>query len=330
MRKPLHILAGDIGGTKTLLQIVKVSGEGHASVREERYESGAYETFDSMLAKFLAIEPIEIAAGCLAVAGPVTSRVARITNLRWLMGEKELSEKFSIPKLQLINDFHAVAHAVRLLGKDDVIELNAGVRDPDAPIAVLGAGTGLGEATVIPAADRRGRWRVIPSEGGHCDFAPRNALQIELLEALERRFGHVSYERLLSGQGLVNIFTFLRARAQRGDKIPAAQEEVSAAQVSEWATQGKPMAKQTFEIFVDIYGAEAGNLALKFLAKGGIYIAGGVAAKNAQHFTRERFMKAFTDKGRFLELLESYPVYLATNLKAGLMGAVDIAAEMLE
>ncbi|MEK6375589.1 MAG: glucokinase [Acidobacteriota bacterium] len=313
----MRIIAGDIGGTKTLLQLVDVIGGGRVVAVEKRYESGAYDTFDALLAEFIGTERAD--AACFAVAGAVIGRRAEVTNLGWTMDADALAAAFSIARVALINDFYAVALGVPLLQTADLLSLNAGTRVPFAPIAILGAGTGLGEANLVFDG---GRWVVVPGEGGHADFAPQDEEQARLFLALHAKFGHVSWERLLSGMGLVNIHNFL-AGADRAydERIPM--------ELAKLADRGDAKATHTFEIFVDIYGAEAGNMALRTLARGGVFLAGGIAGKNAARFTDGRFARAFARKGRFSALLAEIPVDLITNPKVGLLGAAEAALRLV-
>lgn len=296
------ILAGDIGGTKTLLRC-----GGH----ERRYESPDWRTFDDVLRDFLAgvSEPVE--AACFAVAGPVWGGRAEITNLHWEMSEEDLANAFPIGRVSLINDFHAVALGVPLLKDDDLVSLQKGERDPSQPVAILGAGTGLGEAYLVGG-------EVVSSEGGHCDFAPQDEEQARLFVHLHERYGHVSWERVTSGMGLVNIFTFLGG------------PELEASDIGALAESGDERARRAFAIFVDAYGAEAGNMALKALTRGGVFLAGGIAAKNVPWFTGGRFIEAFLRKGRFRELMETFPVDLIVNEEVGLLGATAGARRLLE
>ena len=197
----------------------------------------------------------------------------------------------------------------------DFVVLNAGERVNFAPIAILGAGTGLGEANLVHDGSK---WNVVPSEGGHADFAPQDEEQARLFLALHAEYGHVSWERLLSGMGLLNIHNFLS-----GQKRP--YDETLPMEIAKSFAAGDPIAARTFAIFVDIYGAEAGNMALRLLARGGVYLAGGVAAKNIDRFTDGRFMQAFLRKGRFQNILAAIPVNLITNPKVGLLGAAEMA-----
>jgi glucokinase len=302
----MRIIAGDIGGTKTLLQLV----DDGKVVAEKRFASGSYPTFDALLREFVGASAPPVDAGCFAVAGPVLENRAEVTNLPWRMESAALQRSFAIPRVALINDFYAVALGVPFLKKEDLITLNEGTAVETAPIAILGAGTGLGEAILIWAGTR---WEVVAGEGGHADFAPQDEMQTRLLLALQKKYGHVSWERLLSGAGLLTIDNFLGGNAAD----PAA--------VSQLAESGDALALKAFEIFVDVYGAEAGNMALRILSRGGVYLAGGVAAKNSAQFTDGRFMRAFLRKGRFTDLMAAMPVHVIVNEKVGLMGAVEMA-----
>jgi glucokinase len=296
----MRLLAGDVGGTKTLLR----SGEA-----EQRFDSAAYPTFDALLREFVKT-PVD--AACFAVAGPVSDGRATVTNVGWEIDAAEISRTFSIPRVSLVNDFYAVALGVPLLEEGDLLSIHAGARDRREPMAILGAGTGLGEAYVINGKD------VVPSEGGHADFAPQNEEQARLYLHLHEQLGHVSWERVVSGMGLINIFRFLGGAA---DSHPA--------DISDLADQGDPRATHAFEIFVDAYGAEAGNMALRVLARGGVYLAGGIAAKNIARFTDGSFVEAFLRKGRFRALLDTIPVDLIVNERVGLIGAVEGARRAL-
>jgi glucokinase len=300
----MRLLAGDIGGTKTLLRAIDADG---ATLHEERYESDSFATFDALLAEFLANVSGPIDAACFAVAGPVYGGTAEVTNVGWRLDEKA----FAIPRVQLINDFYGVALGVPLLGEGDLLSLQAGSRDRSAPMAVLGAGTGLGEALIVHG-------QVVPTEGGHSDFAPQDEEQARLFLWLHERYGHVSWERVVSGMGLVNIFTFLGGT------------ETEASRIADLADAGDPLAVHAFEIFVDAYGAEAGNMAIRTLARGGVFLAGGIAAKNIPRFTDGRFVEAFVRKGRFRELMETIPVDLITNEQVGLIGAAAAARAMID
>ena len=316
----MKIVAGDIGGTKVLLQLVDVSQAGRLVSAEERYESNAYATFDAMLKAFFDAHVAgPVAAACFAVAGPVFGDHAEVTNLTWKMDATALAKAFSIGRVSLINDFYAIALGVPILAHGDFLVLNAGSRVNFGPIAILGAGTGLGQANLVHEG---AKWNVVPSEGGHADFAPQDEEQTRLFLSLHAKYGHVSWERLLSGAGLVNIHNFLT-----GEERP--YDETLPMEIAKARAAGDAVAARTFAIFVDIYGAEAGNMALRLLARGGVYLAGGVAAKNVEQFTDGRFMQAFLRKGRFQHILADIPVNLITNPKVGLLGAAEMAARMV-
>ncbi|MDP9193509.1 MAG: glucokinase [Acidobacteriota bacterium] len=304
----MTLLAGDIGGTKTLLRCTNADG---TVVYEERYDSLAWPSFDDLLRSFLGGlgEPVAIDASCFAVAGAVLDGRVEVTNVGWVLEAAALARSFPIGRVLLINDFYAVGLGVPLLGPGgDVMSLQEGQRDRGAPIAIVGAGTGLGEAVLVNVG---GVYHVVPGEGGHADFAPQDEEQVGLFLHLHRQYGHVSSERVISGLGLVNIFTYLGG------------DDVTAAEIAERADEGDALAARAVAIFVDAYGAEAGDLALRTLARGGVYLAGGVTAKNVRWFTDGAFMTAFTRKGRFSDVMQTIPVDLIMNEQVGLLGAVE-------
>jgi glucokinase len=315
-----RLLAGDVGGTKTLLRLF-TAGEDPEEDLERRYESAARATFDEILEDFLpGAQPVD--AACFAIAGPVLGNSARVTNLPWSLDAHDLAVRFGIARVRLVNDFYGVAASLPLLVGNDLRVLNTGDPDPASPRAVLGAGTGLGEAIVIPEGDR---WLIVPGEGGHSDFAPADELQDQLLRALRGRYGHVSWERILSGNGIVEIYRFLHGR--EGITV---RDDLDPAEIAEAARDGDPLAAASMDLFVSIYGAEAGNLALKVLARGGVYIAGGIAAKNVDRLTDGRFLDAFVTKGRFEPVLRDIPVHVIMNDRAGLLGASELARSLHE
>lgn len=303
----MRIIAGDIGGTKTLLRCV----DEDKVAAEQRFESATYKSFDELLTEFFTRCEKPVDAACFAVAGAVLDNRAEVTNLKWAIDAAELAEVFGIRQVSLINDFYAIALGVPLLGAGDRLSLYEGTRRPREPIAILGAGTGLGEANVVWSGDQ---WNVVPGEGGHADFAPQDEMQSKLLLWLLEKYGHVSWERVCSGMGLVNIFTFL-----------GGAKDADPAHIAGLADKGDATALKTFEVFVDIYGAEAGNMALRVLARGGVYLAGGIAAKNQRFFTDGRFLKAFVRKGRFTNVLREMPIDIITDEKVGLRGAAEMA-----
>lgn len=304
-----RVIAGDVGGTKSLLRCVEANGQ---ILAEHRFESAAFSGFDDLLSAFVRMCPGPVDSACFAVAGPVFGGTAEITNLGWFVDASRLATLFRIPSVSLINDFYAIALGMPFLAEGDLLPLNRGTRDRTSPMAVLGAGTGLGEAIVT--FHPSGGWVVVPGEGGHADFAPQDEEQTRLLLALQKKYaGHVSWERLLSGMGLESIYQFVTGQG----KDPA--------EISALAAAGDAAAIRTMQIFVDIYGAEAGNMALRVLARGGVFLAGGIAAKNMQFFTDGRFVAAFTRKGRFSDLMRGMPVDLVVDETVGLIGAVEAA-----
>jgi len=324
-----NFIAGDIGGTKTLLRI-SAAGEGEPLLQKS-YPSADYAGLAEMLDDFLreAGAP-SIAAACFALAGPVSGRRVKLTNLPWEVDADALAARFAIPRISLINDFEAVGHGIAALLPGDLLALQTGAPQAQGVRVVVGAGTGLGVAWLTWMNES---YAVHPSEGGHMDFAPADATQYALLQYLQQRYGHVSYERIVSGPGLVAIFEFLRDSGldSPSAQLAAAMGEGDAAEVlTRFAQQGdEPIAQKTLDLFVRIYGAFVGNLALLALPRGGIYVAGGIAAKIAATMQRSDFMRAFRDKGRYAGLLETLPLHIVTNPQIGLLGASLMARRMI-
>lgn len=324
------VLAADIGGTKTLFQLTM---ENDVVLFEREYASQQFEHFDFVLAEFLGqaqIKHYAIERACFAVAGPVSGRDANVTNLPWQLNADELAKNFNIKHVHMCNDFEAVAHGIACLAEDEIVTLQRGQVDETMPRAVIGAGTGLGQALLFPDANG---WQVVSTEGGHTDFAPTDNKQILLLEHLIERFGHVSYERVLSGMGLVTIYEFLRAYQQKDENPQLRQAMMTgdpAAAISKFANeQEDALASESLDLFIQIYGAQAGNLALTVSPRGGLYLAGGIAAKNIERFKQGRFMDAFVDKGRMQRLMEIIPVHLIIQPKVGLLGARLLARKII-
>jgi glucokinase len=318
------ILAGDIGGTKTVLALVQPENGGQI-VREQSFASGEYAQFNDILELFLIDRP-EISAACFGIAGPVINQCCQTTNLPWLLDGEQLKQYLDTPKVRLLNDLEAMALGMLHLADDELIELNPDAQPQSGTIAVIAAGTGLGEAVLHWDGER---YIPIATEGGHCSFAPQTAQQDGLLVYLRQLFPHhVSYERLVSGIGFSHIYDFVVASgfAAACPIIPPAHptpEQDRNALISRLGIQGEdPACAETVRLFAEIYAAEAGNLALKCFASGGVYIGGGIGPKIRPILESGVFLKAFVQKGRFQNFLGALPVKLALNPRTPLLGAM--------
>jgi len=326
------ILAGDIGGTKTVIALyTRTQANKLKQLRLQHYPSQDSPSLDSILQDFLHSTPMaSVQAACFGVAGAVVMGQCRTTNLPWSLSEQALAESLHVPTVKLLNDLEAAAYGMLFIDAHERVVLNPGKTDATGNIAVVAAGTGLGEAMLYWDGTRH---HPVASEGGHCDFSPRTDREIELLKYLRQRLnGHVSYERILSGPGLYNVYQFLRDSGH-GSEPDWLGEELRggdpSATISRHALSCQdPLCVEALDTFVAIYGAEAGNLALKCLAVGGVYIGGGIAPQILPALTRDTFMDAFLDKGRFAPLLQDMPVYIATNPQAPLLGAAHYAARL--
>ena len=290
------------------------------------FPSREYSGLDEIVAKFVDTANLRPDTACFGIAGPVRNGRVEASNLPWVIESKRLASELKIKKALLINDLEANAWGIPALDDKDVVALNHVKGEPVGNQAVIAAGTGLGEAGMYWDGLQH---RVFASEGGHGDFAPRNQLEVDLFNYLRTRFGHVSYERIVSGPGLVNVFSFLRDTG-RGAPPQWLMDEMShsdpAAAISRAAIDSKcPLSEQAVDLFVSIYGAEAGNLALKIMATGGVYLGGGIAPKMLTKLSGPLFMQAFTGKGRMQALLESMPVRVITNDRIALLGAARCA-----
>ncbi|MDG2990964.1 glucokinase [Candidatus Synechococcus calcipolaris G9] len=322
------ILSGDIGGTKTILRLTQVNPPQVKVLAEETYASGDFPHLTPLIRQFLdQIPGHDPDRACLAIAGPVFNQTSQVTNLGWHLRADDMAADLNIPDLTLINDFVAIGYGILTLNRADLYVLQDRPSHDHAPIAILGAGTGLGEALLVWQGDR---YQVLPLEGGHTDYPPRNPLEIGLLEYLLKKLGRVSVERVVSGQGICNIYAYLRDTGKFPESAKLAQQmsrELDAAIISDAAMAGQdPLCEKTLDMFIAAYGAEAGNLALKTLPLGGVYIAGGIAAKILAKLQDGKFLDSFVDKGRLRPLLEQLPVSIVLNPKVGLQGAHLVAA----
>jgi glucokinase len=348
------LLAGDIGGTKTILRLVQstFSEVGcipqQLTLHQHQFLSQSYSDFVPMVQEFLLAAELSLGyvprpeKACFAVAGPVINNSSHLTNLAWSLEADQLAQSLSLQQVRLINDFTAVSYGVLGLPSDQLYTLQAGQPDPHAVIGIIGAGTGLGQGFLTPKPG--GGYMAHPSEGGHADFAPRSVLEFQLVTYLQDRdqLEHISVERVVSGQGIVSIYQFLRDRLTASELPEVAQavraweqktkpqKSVDIAAVIAVAAQQlqDPLCQETMQLFVKTYGAEAGNLALKLLPYGGLYLAGGIAAKNLLLIQSGEFIQAFNRKGRMRVLLERIPVHVVLDPQVGLIGAALYATEL--
>lgn len=325
----MRVLAGDIGGTKSLLAHVEIRPSERACdiLFEHRYESKRYPGLASIVRDFLGRVKENIGRACFGIACPVIEDECTAPNLPWHIGKNRLAEEIGIARTEIVNDFIAAGYGLELLGQDDLACLQKGNPKPKAPLALIGAGTGLGEAFLLWQNDR---YMVHASEGGHVDFAPRSDIETDLLGFLKIKYNHVSYERILSGSGLVNIYRFL-VESGIAPETPGVRDEMAsedrAAVISRHGLAATDEAcVKALDLFASIYGAQAGNLALTVMASGGAYIAGGIAPRIVDKLKDGTFIRSFQGKGRLLSFVKDVPVYVILNPKVGLLGAAMEAA----
>lgn len=345
------LLAGDIGGTKTILRLVEAQSDQAETAKnclfEKRYISRDFPDLVPMVQQFLQEAQQETGKSfapekaCFGIAGPVVNNTSKVTNVAWTLEGDRLSEQLAIPKISLINDFAAVGYGILGLNPDDLHLLQKGELQPNAPIAVIGAGTGLGQGYLIHDGTA---YQVFESEGGHVDFAPRTELEFQLSRYLLEKLDieRISAERVVSGQGITAIYKFLRDRhfAQESPEIAEIlhtwDSEIGrektvdpAAAISQAALEKRDrLSEKTMQIFIEAYGAEAGNQALKLLPYGGMYIAGGIAAKVLPLMEEGRFLQSFQLKGRMRSLMQKVPIHIVLNPQVGLIGAALCAARL--
>ncbi|MDA4118875.1 MAG: glucokinase [Thaumarchaeota archaeon] len=325
------LLAGDVGGTKTRLGLFQLHEDPKAAYVEATFPSANYPSLEAIAQEFLAQNRAAIRYASFGVAGPVIQGQAKITNLPWTVDQKAIASALGIADVNLVNDLEATATSVPHLGKSDLLTLNPAKADPHGTMAVIAPGTGLGEAFITLDGPRR---HVHPSEGGHADFAPRNPSEVELLTDLMQRMDHVSYEEVCSGIGIRNIHAHYAKTNADTPRWHAEELDVedpvplmARAAFSEDSRCGTCAA--TFDTFASILGAEAGNLALKVLATGGVYIGGGIPRKTLPLFKSPSFMASFMKKGRMSQLVSRIPVQVIINPRAALLGAAHSGIEHL-
>jgi glucokinase len=321
------ILAGDIGGTNARLAYFQPQN-GHLHLVSERtFPSREHSELGEIVVQFLDDSGAHPEAACFGIAGPVRNGRVETSNLPWVIEQARLAKQIHLPATLLINDLEASAWGIGALDAGDLVSLNRVTGPAIGNQGVIAPGTGLGEAGLFWDGSRH---QVFACEGGHTDFGPQGDLQIELLRFLKTRFGHVSYERILSGPGLVNVYEFLRdeGHGKESDEFAVILKNSDpAAAISRAALDGThPLAEKALDLWISVYGAEAGNLALKVMATGGLFLAGGISPKVLAKLTGPLFMQSFADKGRLRPLLEAMPVHVVTNEKAGLLGAARCAA----
>jgi glucokinase len=324
------ILAGDMGASKTRLALFDTENEKLEPELEQEYLSAQHDSLESIVAEYLQAHSVKPKAACFGFAGPVRNGQALATNLPWKVSVKDLSKSIGTERVQLLNDLEANAYGIACLDESEFCTISQATKAEPGNAGLISAGTGLGEAGMF--------WdghdlRPFSSEGSHCDFAPQNEQQYKLLIYLQRRYGHVSWERVVSGMGLRDIYTFLLESGYGPDPDWLVEEVLtgqSGAVISRHALEhDSELCDATLDLFVSCYGAEAGNLALKYMAIGGIYLGGGIAPKILSRLQEPIFIESFTNKGRFAELLKQIPVKVILNEQTALLGAARYASNRL-
>ena len=334
----MKILAGDIGGTKTELAIFDMA-EPKTPIFEMRFVNREQDSFETMLKNFIKLSNESIQHICLAVAGTIINGRCIMPNIAWILDEQEIRKTLAVEQVKLINDLEATAYGMLVLPSDKLLVINEGITNPSGNIALIAAGTGLGEAILFRSEQGSSsqHYQIAASEGGHVDYAPHNTLETELLRYIWAKFGHASWERVVSGSGIALIYEFLASSENAADSFPDTFQVKSkimsatdrGAAIFQAAQSGEsPISVQAILMFIENYGAAAGNLALKVLSTGGLYIGGGIAPKLTGYFTTREFMQAFTDKGRFSEMLKNVPVKLILEPKTALLGAAVFAIQL--
>lgn len=318
----MELIAGDIGGTKSWLAWVTGEADGVQRLRfEQVYASAAFATADDLIRQFIADAGLATGPDCLLLAlpGPMHAQHVTLTNLDWTLEAADMGASLGIPCVRFINDFQAAAAGVATLTSADVVAINPQPIEPDEVRAITGAGTGLGLAYML--AGESGRYRNFASEGGHIDFAPANAMQARLLEWLRASHGHVSWERVLSGLAMDALYRFCCVE----QNVALPDEPVDGAALVKRDESGDPVAGAALDLFIDLYGAWVGNVALLLQPRGGLYVAGGIGVHLRAQLQSARFMAAATDKGRMRGVVERTPIFLITHPRLGVQGAIATA-----
>jgi glucokinase len=322
----MELIAGDIGGTKSWLAWATHGAQGTQQLRYEQvYPSAQFDSAEALLQRFAADAASAAVAPAappdrmvLALPGPLNTQCMRLTNLDWTLDRAVLQSALAIPDIRFINDFQAAAAGVATLTETDMVALNPCPAEPGGVRAITGAGTGLGLAYML--ADAAGRYRSHDTEGGHIDFAPANAMQARLLAYLRTDYGHVSWERVVSGSAMNDLYRF--CCAERGLPLPLPARPLDGAALAQRAEAGDVAAMTALDLFVEVYGAWVGNVALLYRPRGGLYIAGGVATHMLERMRSPRFMAAAADKGRMRGVVERTPIFLVTCKRLGVQGAL--------
>lgn len=319
------LLVGDIGGTKTILAVISPERGARAPLAEATFSNADFTSLDTIIGLFLRDLHVPVAYAILGVAGPVEKGPFLLTNLPWIVDAEALRRTFNLHAVHILNDLEATAQAIPQLMPHEVLTLVDGEDAQEGNAAILAPGTGLGEA-FLTRGD--GHCRAHASEGGHADFGPRNPLQMELLRSLQEQFNHVGYEMVCSGPGIARIYTFLKRKTPSAEPLWLAERLQSAPDPTPVIVQAgldrqKPVALclETIDVFVSILGAEAGNLALKVLARGGVYLAGGIVPRILPILKRNLFQEAFRSKGNLSQVVSPIPVYVILNTDVVLLGA---------
>lgn len=332
------VLSGDIGGTTTRLQLTEFIADTTKIIKGVNYSNSEYSSLSDVIDIFLAdidSKYTKIESACFGVAGPIINEAVKVTNLPWIITADAIKRQLNLDKVALLNDFVAIGYGLEMVQPADLCTLQVGRQCADAIKAYIGAGTGLGMGFII----HHGRSRVYPTEGGHIDFAPTDKLQSELLDFMRKKYHRVSLERVLSGQGLIDIYRFVNENKNSGEaeerKLTALiendQQADIAATITEHAIKNcNTLAVRALDLFIKIYGTAAGNLALTALPFGGLYIVGGIAPKLLPQIKNWQFLHAFRDKGRMENLVQDIPLHVVLDTGVGLKGATMYAKNTFE